>query len=190
MTDVVQRADAGDLRCRLFMLQLIDRGDRRKLTAQRNAKKARNEELRNFEQEKATEISPTLPPLPPEVIERQSTKVSPTVPPRSTVTSAPKRAESQRESLLASAAMYRRDPCTGRLMTPEGRVLSQQEEEKLLYPNWPHISPHLKKEGVSAASNAGDPAGPKSPAAASQGIDSTGYSGAQKNRDPNDRKDG
>jgi hypothetical protein len=45
------------------------------------------------------------------------------------------RPESQREALLASMVMYRRNPHTGSLMTQEGRVLSPQEEEQLLYPN-------------------------------------------------------
>ena len=57
MTDFVRRADAGDLKCRMYLVKAVERGDRRKEIAQRNAKKAKTEELRKFEEAKAEEIS-------------------------------------------------------------------------------------------------------------------------------------
>jgi hypothetical protein len=170
MLDIVRRADAGDLKCRMFLLKAIDRGDGRKLTAQRNAKKAKTDELREFEAAKADEISPE--PLDVAIETELVNTVSPTVPPRATNVSSPKKALPQRDSLLASSATLRRDPHTGNLLSPEGRVLSPEEEEQLLYPAWPHISPHLGKVPF-AGDKAGDLAGPESPDAKSQAIDSS-----------------
>jgi hypothetical protein len=177
MLDIVRRADAGDLKCRIFLLKAIDRGDRRKLTAQRNAKKAKTDDLREFEAAKADEISPE--PLAVAVEIELVNTVSPTVPPRATNVSAPRRPSPQRDSLLASAATLRRDPHTGNLLSPEGRELLPEEEERLLYPNWPHVSPHLGKVPFAGA-NAGDLAGPESPDAKSQAIDSSQEFGREK----------
>jgi hypothetical protein len=183
MIDVVARADAGDIKCRIFLLQLIDRGDRRKESAQRNAKKAKSEDVRKFEEAKANEISSPMPPLPPDVEDAYVAHVSPTAPQRATHISGPSKAATHkapsRESSLASAAMFRRDPATGHLVTPEGRVLSPAEEDQLLYPAWPHISPHLTKTPVSATS-AGDLSGRKSSVPDSQAVDSTGNSVSEK----------
>jgi hypothetical protein len=63
----------------------------------------------------------------------------------------------------------------GQLGNPKGRALSREEEQRLLYPDWPHISPHLKKEDraiASAGPNAGESAGRKSPDPDCQAIDS------------------
>jgi Family of unknown function (DUF5681) len=180
MLDIVRRADAGDLKCRMFLLKAIDRGDRRKIAAQRNAKKARTDELRKFEQAKADEISPEPSSV---AVETELVNiVSPTALPRTTNVSPPKKSLPQKDSLLASAATLRRDPHTGHLLSPEGRELSREEEERLLYPNWPHISPHLKKEDraiASAGPNAGESAGRKSPASDCQAIDFKRDSGGE-----------
>jgi hypothetical protein len=82
MTDIVRRADDGDLKCRMFLLREVGRGDRRKETAQRNAKRAKTEELRKFEEEKADEISSPVAPLKPDVEDAQTVTVSPTAPPK------------------------------------------------------------------------------------------------------------
>ena len=169
LSDIVRRADEGDLNCRMFLVREVGRGDRRKETAQRNAKRAKSEDLRKFEEEKAAEISSPVEPLPPEVEDDQAVTVSPTAAaphakpdPRARV-----HAADAKKAPTGDSSMYRRDPATGRLITPEGRELTREEEEKLLYPNWPHVSPHLKK-----APSAGDPAGPANPARDSQETDS------------------
>ena len=82
MIDVVRYADAGDRQCRMFLLKAVERGDRRRENAQRNAKKAKSEVLRKFEEAKADEISTPMPPLSPETEEEQTAKVNPTGPPR------------------------------------------------------------------------------------------------------------
>src|ERR1700733_11114455 len=83
LIDVVRCADAGDMKCRMFLLRAIDQGDRRRENAQRNAKKANSEALRKFEEAKADEISMPMPPLEPEVEDEQVVKdVRPTAPPR------------------------------------------------------------------------------------------------------------
>jgi len=184
MLDIVRRADAGDDKCRMFLLKAIDGGDRRKVTAQRNAKKAKTDELREFEAAKAEEISPE--PLSVAVETELVNIVSPTSPPRATnftsPKTGPKTVSPPRHVSLASAATFRRDPGTGQLMSPEGRALSREEEQRLLYPDWPHISPHLKKEDraiASAGPNAGESAGRKSPVPENQVIDSKEDSGVE-----------
>ena len=204
MIDVVRCADAGDRQCRMFLLKAVERGDRRRELAQRNAKKAKREELRKFEEAKADEISAPMPPLEPEAEDEQVVKnVRPTTAPRKpTATPAsafaeasgdephspakPWRSRAAREQPAAApqktppedASTYRRD-AHGHLVTPEGRVLSPEEEERLANPYWPHVSPHLKKEeretayaGFNAAGSAGNSAGPESPVLESQAFDS------------------
>jgi hypothetical protein len=185
MIDVVRCADAGDRKCRMFLLNAVERGDRRRENAQRNAKKAKSHELRKFEEAKADEISVPMPPLEPEVEDAQTVKdVRPTPPPRKpTATPASACAEASADEPHSPAARaqpaaaprktppddpstYRRDP-DGRLVTPEGRVLSPEEEHRLANPYWPHISPHLKK-----APSAGNSAGPESPVPKNQAVDS------------------
>jgi hypothetical protein len=51
--------------------------------------------------------------------------------------------------------------------------MSWEEEERLLYSSWPHISPHLKT-APPAGPPAGDSAGPESPAPESQVVDYKG----------------
>jgi len=192
MLDIVQRADAGDLKCRMFLLRLVDRGDRRKVTALRNSRKAKTASLRKFEDQLACEISEVPPPPPPELAAKLTVTVSPTAPER-----VPTRAAAKRAPSTCSASSFRRDPRSGDLCGSDGRALSREEEDLLRYPNWPHMSPHLKKEetaGSAAGLNAGDStgasAGPKSPAPLDQAFDSTGNSGtekiAQKNAPPSD----
>ena len=177
MLDIIRRADGGDLKCRMFLLKAIDRGDGRKTTAQRNAKKAKTEALREFETAKAREISPE--PIAAAMDTEYVSTVSPTVPLRTTNVLPPKNASPQKDSLLASAATFRRDPQTGQLMAPDGRVLSREEEDLLLFPDWPHVSPHLKTAPLAGPS-AGDSAGPESPDAKTQAIDSTKEFGHEK----------
>ena len=201
MTDVVRQADAGHIGCRMFLLKLIDRGDRRKESAQRNARKAKTEDLRKFEEAMADEISTPMPPQTDEVIDQHAAPVNPTAPQRPTNSTAPKTAPPQRDPLpesahagvsadepqnpetpsrspAASAAMLRRDPRTGQLLSPDGRPLSREEEDRLLYPNWPHISPHLPK-APAGGNSAGNPAGRESPGSARQAVDSEGDSGSE-----------
>ncbi len=225
MTDVVKRADAGDLKCRLFLLQAIDRGDRRKESALRNAKKTKNESLREFEEEMATKISSPMPPLSPEVEDEVVVKdVRPTVsafakasadephspakpwrsrtvPPRkptaTPVHAAPAHAApahatpahvtpehaapaaALRTTPPDDASTYRRDPLTGRLVAPDGRELSWEEHERLLYPAWPHVSPHLKKTPATGAVS-GDLTGVQNPVPERQAVDSAGDFGSEK----------
>lgn len=188
MLDIVQRADGGDLKCRMFLLKAIDRGDGRKTTAQRNARKAKTDEVRAFETAKAEEISPE--PIDEALDTEMVGTVTPTVPRRATNILAPKKTAPQRDALQASAATLRRDPVTGQLLSPEGRALSREEEERLLYPDWPHVSPHLKKAPLAGAS-AGDWAGPKSSDAKDQAVDSAEEFGAEKisQENPPGRKD-
>jgi hypothetical protein len=174
MSDLVRRADAGDVKCRMFLIKAVERGDRRKEMARRNAKKAKSEELRQFEEEMAAEISTPIPPLAPEVEEELTVKPASPAASASAKTSAdaPKGPARSR----ADASTLQRNPLNGRLVTPEGRELSWEEEERLLYPTWPHISPHLKKEdraGVTAGGGAGESAGLKTPAQEGQAVDST-----------------
>jgi hypothetical protein len=173
--DIVRRADAGDIKCRMHLLRIIDRGDRRKQSAQRNAKKAKTDDLREFEQAKAAEISPTMPA---EMAETELVNtVSPTVLPRVETIISP------RKSPSIDASALRRDPRTGHLQLPDGNTMSPEEEERLANPYWPHISPHLKKpEGSDAYAglNAGNSAGQESPAAAAQLFDSKHNSGSEK----------
>jgi hypothetical protein len=176
MSDIVRRADAGDLKLRLFLIKAVERGDRRKEVAQRNAKKAKSEELRKFEEEMAEEISTPMPPLAPEVEEEQEVKsVRPTASPRPANSPSHTQAASAYAKASADkphgpakascgpvdASTLQRNPLNGRLVTPEGRELSWEEEERLLYPTWPHVSPHLKKEDradASAGPDTGKPA--------------------------------
>jgi hypothetical protein len=182
MLDIVQRADAGDLKCRMFLLRLVDRGDRRKVTALRNSRKAKTASLRKFEDQLADEISQVPPPPPPELAAKLTATVSPTAPERVQTRAAAKRAPS-----TCSASSFRSDPRSGELYGSDGRALSREEEDLLRYPNWPHMSPHLKKEetaGSAAGLNAGDStgasAGPKNPAPAHQALDSVENSGTEK----------
>jgi hypothetical protein len=177
LSDIVRLADDGDLKCRMFLLKEVGRGDRRKETAQRNAKRAKTEELRKFEEEKAAENSSPVAPLEPGVEDKHVVTVSPTAPVRTKPTAAckPAAASACKAPLPDDPSTFRRDPHTGRLFTPEGRALSQEEEERLLYPNWPHVSPHLKKED-----RAGEAAGPASPAREKQASDSERNSGNEK----------
>jgi hypothetical protein len=209
MIDVVRCADAGDRQCRMFLLKAVDRGDRRRENAQRNAKKAKSEELRKFEETKADEISVPMPPLSPETEEEQTAKVSPTAsafaeasagephspakpwrsraaPPRrpaATPAHTPPAytppAGAPRKTQPDDASTYRRDPLSGNLVTPEGRVLSPEEEERLANPYWPHVSPHLKK-APSAGTSPGDSAGRESPVRESQAFDSARDFGSEK----------
>jgi hypothetical protein len=179
MSDIVRRADEGDLKCRMFLLREVGRGDRHKETAQRNAKRAKTEELRKFEEAKACEISSPVPPLKPEVENEQTVTVSPTAPPKRDPRARVHAADTRKAS-TADASTYRRDPGTGRLETPEGRQLSPEEEARLLYPTWPHISPHLQKAPPAPDSAAG-PAGPASPARESEVVDSKEELSLQKN---------
>jgi hypothetical protein len=64
-----------------------------------------------------------------------------------------------------------RSPRAGSTLSFGGRVRSVEEERHLLYLDWPHASPHLKKAAL-AGESAGDSAGPESPALESQVIDS------------------
>jgi hypothetical protein len=67
----------------------------------------------------------------------------------------------------------------GQSGNPKGRALSREEEQLLLYPNWPHIFPYLKK--VSFAGDlAGNSAGRESPDPETQAIDSTQDFGSEK----------
>src|ERR1700733_273085 len=185
MIDVVRCADAGDRKCRMFLLRAIDQGDRRRETAQRNAKKANSEALRKFEEAKADEISMPMPPLEPEVEDAQVVKdVRPTTPARKpTATPASACAEASAKAGRSWAAReqpaaaprktppddpstYRRD-AHGNLVAQDGRVLSPEEVNRLANPYWPHVSPHLKK-----ATSPGDSAGPESPVPESQAVDS------------------
>jgi hypothetical protein len=191
MIDVVRCADAGDLKCRMFLLREIGRGDRRKEAAQRNAKKAKSEELRKFEEQKAEENSTTMEPLTPEQEDAQLVKDVRPTPPSRRPTARPATASAQvstdaphspaKPAAHAPAprppddpSTYRRD-AQGHLVTPEGRVLSPEEEERLANPYWPHVSPHLKK-----APSAGAAAGPESPVPKSQAVDSEGDFGSEK----------
>ncbi|MGD0142681.1 MAG: DUF5681 domain-containing protein [Rhizomicrobium sp.] len=187
MLDLVARADAGDLQCRMFLLRVIDRGDRRKQAALRNSKKAKNADLREFEQAQACEISQTPPPPPPEMEPELIATVRPTVPARVETSAPVKKAPS------VDAASLRRDPRTGDLLGPDGRALSREAQDRLAYPDWPHISPHLKKEeragalaGQNAGAPAGDLAGPKSPTPPPQVFDSVVNSGTEKNEQKNE----
>jgi hypothetical protein len=193
MSDIVRRADAGDLKSRMFLINAVERGDRRKETARRNAKKAKSEELCTFEEEMAEEISAPMPPLAPEVEDEQVVKsVRPTAPTSTKASADTPQGDASRAKDSADApasaratadkpqgpvrrpvdaSTLQRNPLNGRLVTPEGRELSRAEEERLLYPNWPHISPHLKKEDP-AGSQAGESAGLKSPASDGQVVDS------------------
>jgi Family of unknown function (DUF5681) len=177
MFDVVRRADAGDLKCRMFLLKRIDDGDRRREAAQRNAKKAKSEELRKFEEAKADEISTSVAPLTPEQEEEQLVKdVRPTTPPRKP-TATPAHASSEappRKTQTEDASLYRRD-ADGHLVTPEGRILSPEEEHRLANPYWPHVSPHLKKAPL-----AGTSPGHESPVPESQVVDSARNCGSEK----------
>src|ERR1700733_14645376 len=204
MIDVVRCADAGDRKCRMFLLNAVERGDRRRENAQRNAKKANSEALRKFEEAKADEISMPMPPLEPEVEDEQVVKdVRSTAPPRRPTASAcaeasadephspakPWRSRAAHEQPAAEpkrtpsddASLYRRD-ANGNLVTPEGRVLSPEEVNRLTNPYWPHVSPHLKKEergSAHAGFQAGDSAGPESPVPESQAVDSAGEFGSE-----------
>ncbi len=195
VSDVVRRADAGDLKCRMFLLQCIDRGDRRKATARRNAKRTENEDLRKFEQEQAAEISPEIGPLPPETLAEQAVPVSPTTSRRvepsartapsfkETSFKAPSSTATPSKPAPFDASTLRRDPLSGRLVKPDGATMSAEEEALLANPYWPHVSPHLKKEEQSdafAGLNAGNSAGPKSPAAAGQVFDFKQNPGGEK----------
>ena len=171
LSDIVRRADDGDLKCRMFLLREVGRGDRRKETAQRNAKRAKTEDLRKFEEEKADEISSPVAPLKPEVEDEHAITVSPTASPKPDPRARVHAADATKTS-TADASTYRRDPDTGRLVTPEGHELTPEEEGRLLYPNWPHVSPHLQK-APRAPDSASGPAGPASPARESQAVDST-----------------
>jgi hypothetical protein len=197
MGDFVRRADAGDVKCRMWLVKAVERGDRRKEVAQRNAKKAKSEELRKFEEETAKEISTPMPPLAPEVQDDYVAAASPTAPAAAKASAdKPQRpstsqASSQRDAARAfadastngphgpagrsraDASTFQRNPLNGRLVTPEGREMSWEEEERLLYSSWPHISPHLKT-APPAGPPAGDSAGPESPAPESQGVDYKG----------------
>src|ERR1700733_3482290 len=183
LIDVVRCADAGDMKCRMFLLRAIDQGDRRRENAQRNAKKANSEALRKFEEAKADEISMPMPPLEPEVEDEQVVKdVRSTAPPRRP-TATPTReptATPTREQPAAEpkrtpsddASLYRRD-ANENLVTPEGRVLSPEEVNRLTNPHWPHVSPHLKKEergSAHAGFQAGDSARPESPVPESHAV--------------------
>src|SRR6204780_4098974 len=55
MIDVVRCADAGDMKCRLFLLRAVERGDRGRENARRNARKAKSGALRKFEEAMADE---------------------------------------------------------------------------------------------------------------------------------------
>jgi hypothetical protein len=204
MIDVVRRADAGDFESRMFLLRAIDRSDSRKLTAQRNAKKAKTEELRKFAEQKAAEISNPMPPLEPEVEDELAATVSPTAA-RGAPTATPVRGQPEAPSQNVrpapsprdvppaappqnvppvDASSYRRDPHTGKLMAPDGRVLTPEEEDRLANPYWPYISPHLKKAPFTGES-AGNLAGRESPAPRNQVIDSAQDFGAQNFRKMN-----
>jgi hypothetical protein len=173
MIDIVRCADAGDRKCRMFLLKAVECGDRRRENAQRNAKKAKSHELRKFEEAKADEISMPLPPLEPETEDAQTVKdVRPTPPPRRS-TATPTRAQpaaAPRKTPAEDALTYRRDPGTGNLVTPEGRVLSPEEADRLANPYWPHVSPHLKE-----VPSAGVAAGPESPVPENQAVDSADF---------------
>jgi hypothetical protein len=184
MIDVVRCADAGDRQCRMFLLKAVERGDRRREIAQRNAKKAKSEELRKFEEAKADEISVPMPALEPEVEDEHVAKdVRPTTPPRRPAAT-PRREQPSappHKTQPEDASTYRRD-AHGNLVTPEGRVLSPEEEARLANPYWPHVSPHLKKDERGEACsglNAGNPAGQKSPVPEGQAVDSAGDFGRE-----------
>jgi hypothetical protein len=157
MADIVERADGGDLSCRKLLIQLVDRGDRRRLTALRNAEKAKTPAMRKLESAAAREISLT-PVAPPEKAAAEVKTVCPTQPSRVQTMAVPKR-----RAPSVEASSFRRDPRTGNLVTPEGRILSPEEEDRLANPYWPHISPHLKKDptaDVYSGLNTGQKTGP------------------------------
>jgi hypothetical protein len=188
MTDIVERADAGDLKCRMFLIRYVDRGDRRKLAALRNAEKAKTRALRKLESAAAREISQT-PVAPPEIAAQQVKTISPTRPSRVQTLAVAKPS--------VEASSFRRDPRNGQLLGPDGRALSREAEDRLLYPDWPHISPHLKKEepvysGLNTGPKTGPETGPKtgietgvitgitSPVSRTQEIDSAQNSASEK----------
>lgn len=190
IADIFERADAGDLGCRKFVIRLVDEGDRRRLAALRNAEKAKTRRLRKLERSAAREASLTPEP-PPEKAAAEVKVVSPTAPQRVQTIAVPRRAP-------AVEATFRRDPRTGALLGADGNALSRAEEDRLLYPEWPHISPHLKKSerdgfaGLNAGagpdaktetktdSETGFITGIASPVSRSQAIDSSRNSESEK----------
>jgi hypothetical protein len=105
----------------------------------RNAEKAKTRALRELESVAAREISET-PMVPAELAAPHVKTIYPTKPSRVQTMAVPKRAPS------VDASLFRRDPRTGDLLGPDGNPLSREAEDRLRYPDWPHISPHLKKE--------------------------------------------
>jgi hypothetical protein len=67
----------------------------------------------------------------------------------------------------------------GQFGNPKGRALSREEEQHLLYPNWPHIFPYLKKVPF-AGDLAGNSAGRESPDPETQAIDFAQDFGSEK----------
>jgi hypothetical protein len=138
MADIVERADAGDLGCRKYLIAYVDRGDRRRLAALRQAEKAKTDSLRTLERAAARAASLT-PEVSAEKAAAEVKTISPTQPSRVPTIAVPRRAPP------VDASMFRRDPRTGALLGADGLALSREEEDRLLYPEWPHVSPHLKK---------------------------------------------
>ena len=186
MYDIVERADAGDLKCRMFLIRYVDRGDRRRLAALRNAEKAKTRALRELESVAAREISET-PMVPAEMAAPHVKTIYPTKPSRVQTMAGPKRAPS------VDASLFRRDPRSGELLDANGNAVSREAEDRLRYPDWPHISPHLKKDerpntgleteaktGLETGSTTGPITGDADPVMRSQEIDSAQDSGSEK----------
>jgi hypothetical protein len=157
----------------MFLLRAIDRGDRRKQAAQRNAKKSEEERFTRIRAGKG--CGDFAHPAACVGRNRTGQHGEPD-------SAFARRGRDARADLKTTPALgpgaraLMRDPRTGNLLSPEGRVLSREEEEQLLYPDWPHISPHLKKEnraGAYIGLNVGESAGLKSPAPETQVVDST-----------------
>jgi len=198
LADIFERADAGDLECRKYLIAYIDRGDRRRLTALRNAEKAKTPSLRRLETAAARQAS-LAPEVPAEKAAAEIKIIPATKPSRVSTIAVP-----NRKAPSVDASKYRRDPRTGELLGSDGRTLSRDEEQRLLYPDWPYVSPHLKKSdaaGFDTGRNIGAETHPvtgpntgpitgletgmPSPVLRPQATDSAGNSESEKNSQEN-----
>jgi hypothetical protein len=140
MYDIVERADAGDLKCRMFLIRYVDRGDRRRLAALRNAEKAKTRALRELESAGGARDfgnadgagrngrPPRQDDLPDQAFAGSDHGRS--------------QARAVRSTRRRSGAIR----AQGHLLDANGNALSREAEDRLRYPDWPHISPHLRKE--------------------------------------------
>ena len=175
MTDFVRRADAGDLKCRMYLVKAVERGDRRKEVAQRNAKKAKSEELRKFEEATAEGISTPMPPLEPDVEEATEVKsVRPTAAARADSgrrAAAPGKSPRARQGIAKDAPLFhpptrnpgeRQQPAEAARSRVDASALERNPRQRApgdagrpravvgrgtaaALPDWPHISPHVEK---------------------------------------------